>query len=220
MRDLNRLETRRVSLGELRLQLWMEHERWRHREAPVGQFHGDDVHAALPLLSVLISRPCDASLDFRVERMVATRTDVHAWVPLVSTLSNQNVVFEDFIIVAPFFETQAPTSAVFFVVCRATHDFGREATSLREKRELALNLPQFGRVEGCFLEHFRCFLNYCTLNFLSFRSDKFNYCLKLSAMDCQLSSCAGGASVCKQTICVALLIIIIITIPFLKLEEQ
>ena len=77
-------------------------------------------------------------LDFGVERVVFADGDMHTWVPLQTSLLQQNVVPEDLSCVAPLLNTEPSTSRVRLIVGRTSHNFGGESHSLPGQNGLGL----------------------------------------------------------------------------------
>ena len=61
--------------------------------------------------------------------MITSHVHIKAWVPLGAALSNEDVVAEDFGVVAPLLDTESATGGVLLVVSVSTHDFGSEGSS-------------------------------------------------------------------------------------------
>ena len=59
--------------------------------------------------------------------MILARMDMDAWVPLVTTLANENVVFEDLCGMTPLLETETTTCRIGLVIGGTTHDLSSES---------------------------------------------------------------------------------------------
>ena len=59
-----------------------------------------------------------------MQGVVFGRLDMHTWMPLESSLSQNDFIWVDLGVVSPLFETQPATCRVSFVIGGSSHDLG------------------------------------------------------------------------------------------------
>ena len=103
-------------------------------ELSIGNFLRNDVHDGASLASEGVLAPSEDTLDGRVKRVILAGVHVVARVPLVATLSRDDLVLKH-LCVAPLLDTQTTTRTVLFVVSGTRHHLCRE-TSVRGLKQL------------------------------------------------------------------------------------
>ena len=87
-----------------------------------------------------------------MESVIFAGMDVNAWMPLMTSLSRQNVAFENLFRMTPLLDSEPATSGVFLVVGRASHDFCGKTHFLPGRHKL-LRLQKLCML-NCSLQHF------------------------------------------------------------------
>ena len=59
-----------------------------------------------------------------MQSVILSAMHMHAWLPLVTSLPNDDVTFEDFSVMTPLLYTKSSTGRVSFVVSVASHNLG------------------------------------------------------------------------------------------------
>ena len=107
--------------------------------------HGDHVHSGSLPVGILVPGVCGLAFDLRMQSMVLRSVDVHAGMPFVATLLQDDVVGEDRGAVSPLLETEASTGGILLVLGRTRHHFRGEGAErcVKETAQLPLLLQHF-----------------------------------------------------------------------------